>query len=144
MGNASFLSAQGHFLIIVCGSTHLIEDAWSPSEVPAFNPNGDYISFAHPTPLAAGETQQVAATFTGGGWSAQWASAALPPAVAVRADNFAATSASGTIKAVGTSPLRLQIDVTTQNAAGETIRLTGEVGFAYQKVTRPCVSPLAA
>jgi hypothetical protein len=58
----------------------------------------------------------------------------------VRADNFTGTSATGTITALDGSPLRLRIDVTTRNAAGETIRLTGEAGFHYEKVTKTCVS----
>ena len=108
---------------------------WS---LPAFNVNGGHISFTHAMPLSQGETQQVNATFSGGGWAAQ-AGAALTPAVSVRADNFTATSASGSITVLSTAPLRLQIDVTTRSASGETIRLTGDTGFAYQKVTKTCV-----
>jgi hypothetical protein len=58
--------------------------------------------------------------------------------VAVRAENFNATSATGSIVVVSTSPLRLRIDVTTQNAAGETIRLTGDAGFSYNKAFENC------
>ena len=109
---------------------------WS---LPAFGVNGGHISFTHAMPLSQGETQTVAATFNGGGWAAQQAGAALPPAVSVRADTFIATSATGSITVLSTAPLRLQIDVTTRSASGETIRLTGDPGFAYQKVTKSCV-----
>lgn len=107
--------------------------------VPAFNVNGGHITFRHGAPLPSGETQQVGTTFTGEGWSAQPATPILPPAVSLTADNFTATSATGSITVLASSPLRLRIDVTTRNAAGETIRLTGDPGFAYQKVTKTCV-----
>lgn len=106
--------------------------------VSAFDVNGGYIAFTHGAPLASGEIQQVGTAFNGGGWGAYSASAALPPAVAVRADNFTATSASGSISVIDGSPLRLRIDVTTSNAAGETIRLTGDAGFSYAEVATTC------
>ena len=106
--------------------------------MPAFNVNGGYIAFTHAAPLATGESQQVSVAFSGGGWGARPATPAFPPAVSVRADNFVATSASGSITALATSPLRLRIDITTANAAGETIRLTGDAGFSYSKVQALC------
>lgn len=108
--------------------------------VDAFNVNGGFIAFTHATPLSDGKTQQINTAFNGGGWAATALSAAPVAAVSVRADNFTATSAAGTITALDGSPLRLRIDVTTSNAAGETIRLTGEAGFHYDKVTKTCVS----
>ena len=121
---------------LVSGGTNgLANVTWT---VPAFNVNGGYIAFTHAAPLTRGETQQVGVTFEGGGWGAQPVTAAFPPAISVRADNFTATSASGSITVLDSAPLRLQIDVTTRNAAGETMRLTGEAGFAYQKVTKTC------
>ena len=108
--------------------------------VDAFNVNGGFIAFTHATPLSVGETQQINTAFNGGGWGANAVSAAPVAAVSVRADNFTATSATGTLTALNGSPLRLRIDVTTSNAAGETIRLTGEAGFHYDKVTKTCVS----
>ena len=108
--------------------------------VDAFNVNGGFIAFTHGTPLSIGETQQVTTAFNGGGWGANAVATAPAPAVSVRADNFTATSATGTITALNVSPVRLRIDVTTSNAAGETIRLTGEAGFHYDKVTKPCVT----
>ncbi len=106
--------------------------------VSAFEVNGGYIAFTHAAPLASGETQQVASAFAGGGWGAQSIAAATPPAISVRADNFTATSASGSISVIDSSPLRLRIDVTTSNASGETLRLAGEPGFSYAKVTKSC------
>jgi hypothetical protein len=106
--------------------------------VPAFNVNGGYIAFLHRAPLSAGDTHPVNLAFDGGGWGVWSDTRALPPVVAVRAENFNATSATGSIVVVSTSPLRLRIDVTTQNAAGETIRLTGDAGFSYNKAFENC------
>jgi len=117
------------------GGTATYNVTWT---VPAFDVNGGYIAFTHAAPLASGETQQVGVAFSGGGWGAHPATAAFPPAVSVRADNFVATSATGSITALAGSPLRLRIDITTANAAGETIRLTGDAGFSYHKVQALC------
>jgi hypothetical protein len=106
--------------------------------VSAFDVNGGYIALTHGAPLASGETQQVGVAFQGGGWGAQPAQATFPPAIAVRANNFVATSATGSIASLGTSPQRLRIDITTANSAGETIRVTGDAGFSYHKVTALC------
>jgi hypothetical protein len=121
---------------LVDGSSAPYNVTWS---LPAFGVNGGHISLRHAVPLTAGETQQVGATFTGGGWGAQPVGAALPPAVSVNAGDFTATSASGSFTVLSAAPLRLNVDVTVRNAAGETIRLTGDPGFAYQKVTKTCV-----
>lgn len=106
--------------------------------IPAFDVNGGYISLSHAAPLTSGETQQVGVAFSGGGWGAQPVSGAVQPAVAVRASNFVATAASGSITAIAATPLRLRIDITSTNAAGETIRLEGEAGFSYHKVQALC------
>jgi len=106
--------------------------------VPAFDVNGGYIALSHAAPLATGETQQVGVAFAGGGWGARLITAAVPPAISVRADNFVATFANGTITVIAASPLRLRIDITTANAAGETMRLTGDAGFSYHKVVALC------
>lgn len=121
---------------LVDGSSTITNVTWT---VPAFDTNGGYIAFAHATPFTVGESRPVSVAFQGGGWGAQTAGAGLPTAISLRADNFIATSATGTITALATAPLRLRIDVTTRNAAGETIRVTGDNGFAYQKVTKTCV-----
>ena len=117
------------------GGTGTFNVTWT---IPAFEVNGGYIALAHAAPLATGETQQVSAAFSGGGWGAQAVTAAPPPAIAVRASNFVATSATGSSTALAASPLRLRIDITTANANGETIHLAGDAGFAYQKVTALC------
>jgi hypothetical protein len=108
--------------------------------VSAFDTNGGMIAFTHAAPLSSGETQEVNGAFNGGGWGAESAARTISPAIAVRADNFLATKASGSITVLGSAPLRLRIDVTTANDAGETIRITGEAGFHYDKVTKPCIS----
>lgn len=117
------------------GETGTYNVTWT---MPAFNVNGGYIALTHVAPLATGETQQVGVAFSGGGWGAQHVTAATPPGISVRADNFVATSATGSITALATSPLRLRIDITAANAAGETIRLTGDAGFSYSKVQALC------
>jgi len=106
--------------------------------MPAFDVNGGYIALSHAAPLATGETQQVGVAFAGGGWGAQPGAAPFPPSVSVRADNFVATSATGSITVLAASPLRLRIDITTTSAAGETMRLTGDAGFSYHKVQALC------
>ena len=108
--------------------------------VPGFGAGGGFISFAHAAPLAEGTTTQVASTFiNGGGWSAA-PFTQTAPGVSVNADNFIATSATGTITALDTNPVRLRIDVTAAAAGGETIRLTGDAGFHYEVVTASCVT----
>jgi hypothetical protein len=120
---------------LVGTSTGIYNVTWTVS---AFDVNGGYIALRHGVPMTNGETQQVETAFAGGGWGAEAAARSLPPAISLRADNFEATSASGSITTTGTAPLRLRIDITTRNASGETIRVAGEAGFAYQKVTALC------
>jgi hypothetical protein len=108
---------------------------WSVS---AFNVNGGYIALSHVAPPASGETQQIGGAFSGGGWGAQAVGRSVPPSVSVRADNFVATSATGSVTALASSPVRLRIDITASNAAGETMRLAGDAGFSYSKVTAIC------
>jgi hypothetical protein len=108
--------------------------------MPAFDTNGGYIAFSHEAPIENGQSLDIGATFDGGGWGASPAvGTASRPVIAVRTDNFTATSASGSITALNKSPLRLHIDVTTSNASGETIHVTGDAGFAYQSVTKSCI-----
>ena len=106
--------------------------------VPAFEVNGGYIALSHLAPIATGETQAVNLAFSGGGWGARPVTGSVAPAISLRADNFVATSASGSINVLATAPLRLGIDITTTNAAGETIRVAGDAGFAYHKVQALC------
>ena len=101
--------------------------------------NGGFISFAHAAPITEGTANQVTSVFTGGGWSAAPFTQS-PWAVSINADNFVATTATGTITALDTNPVRLRIDVTANNAAGETMRLTGEAGFQYDVVSASCVT----
>ena len=106
--------------------------------VPAFEINGGYIAFTHTVPLSAGESDGVNFAWDGGGWGAAPATRAIPAAIAVRADNFNASTASGTITAISTRPLRLNIDVTVRNAANQTMRLTGEAQFEHESVRSSC------
>jgi hypothetical protein len=56
----------------------------------------------------------------------------------VRADNFNATAATGTITAISTSPLRLRIEVTVRNASNQTMTLAGDAQFEYERVRSDC------
>ena len=106
--------------------------------VPAFEINGGYIAFTHTVPLAVGASDGVNFAWDGGGWGAAPAARAIPAAIAVRADNFNASTASGTITAIGTTPLRLDIDVTVRNATNQTMRLTGEAQFEHESLRSSC------
>jgi hypothetical protein len=108
---------------------------WS---VPAFDINGGYIGLTHSAPLAATESHEVSFAFDGGGWGATTASRVIEPAIAIRGDNFNATAASGTITALSTSPLRLNIDITARDALNQTMRVKGEAQFQYEKVDSSC------
>ena len=79
------------------------------SGVSAFNVNGGYIALMHDAPLAIGDTRPVGVAFAGGGWGAQSVGAASPAAISVRADNFTATSATGSMSVLNGAPLRLRI-----------------------------------
>jgi hypothetical protein len=106
--------------------------------VPAFEINGGYIAFTHSAPVSTGESINVNFGWDGGGWGAATATREIPAAIAVRADNFTATEATGTITAVETSPLRLRIDITTRNAANQSLRVTGDAQFQYEKIRSSC------
>jgi hypothetical protein len=108
---------------------------WS---VPAFDINGGYIGLTHSAPLAATESHEVNFAFDGGGWGATTASRVIEPAIAIRGDNFNATAASGTITALSTSPLRLNVDITARDALNQTMRVKGEAQFQYEKVDSSC------
>ena len=122
--------------VLVTGGTEILTNVvWT---VPAFNVNGGYIAFMHAAPLSTGQTEPVDLAFDGGGWGVVPAPRLFAPTVAVRAENFTATSASGSIVAVTGRPLRLRIDVTARNVTNETMRLTGEAQFEYRRVSSNC------
>jgi hypothetical protein len=58
--------------------------------------------------------------------------------VSVRADDFVASSASGTVEVLGVAPLRLRLDVTAGSAAGAAMRIRGEVRFSLLRENVPC------
>lgn len=106
--------------------------------VDAFNTNGGYIALMHSAPATAGQTEPVNLAFDGGGWGTVASPRPFAPTIALRAENFNATSATGSITTIDPSPLKLRIDVTTTNAAGETIKVTGDAQFRYERVTSSC------
>jgi hypothetical protein len=94
----------------------------------------------HKAPLTSGQTEAVNLAFDRGGWGVVFSrpDQPFPAVIAVRADNFVVTSASGSITAIDGQPLRLRIDVTARNANNEPIRLTGEAQFRYERVRTSC------
>ena len=108
--------------------------------VPAFDVNGGYIAFMHRAPLTTGQTEPVNQAFDGGGWGivSSRPDFPFPAVIAVRADNFVATSASGSITAIVGLPLRLRIDVTARNNANESMRLAGDAQFSYERARSSC------
>ena len=108
---------------------------WS---VPAFDVNGGFIALMHPAPMSTGQVHPVNLAFDGGGWGIVPSNREFATVVSVRADNFLATTASGSIKANNGIPLRLQMDITARSASGETIHLGGEAIFSYQEVGTNC------
>ena len=115
--------------------TNLTTIVWT---VPAFEVNGGYIAFTHAVPLATGASDGINFAWDGGGWGAAPATRAIPAAIAVRADNFNADAASGTITAISTAPLLLDIDVTVRNTVNQTMRLTGKAQFEHETVRSSC------
>ena len=122
--------------VLINGSTN--QSATVIWTVPAFDVNGGFIALTHSAPLNASASQEVNFAFDGGGWGATTASRVIQPAIAVRADNFNATAASGTITTISTAPLRLGIDITVRNALNQTMRIAGEAQFEFQKVHTSC------
>jgi hypothetical protein len=106
--------------------------------VPAFDINGGYIAFTHSAPLTVGDSVDVDFAFDGGGWGAASAAREIPAAIAVRGDNFNATEATGTLTVLSTSPLRLHVDVTTRNAANQSMSISGDAQFRYETVRSSC------
>jgi hypothetical protein len=115
--------------IVATGGRELVTNViWS---VPAFEVNGGFIGIMHEAPLAAGQNLGVG-VFDGGGWGIPSEAIRVEGAlVSVRADNFVARTATGSVTAIQSIPLKLRVDVTAGNAAGETIRIVGDAVFSY-------------
>jgi hypothetical protein len=106
--------------------------------VPAFRVNGAHIALLLSGPLGVGDRVPVVAAFEGGGWGTSTASGDAAASVSVRADDFVASSASGTVDVLGVAPLRLRLDVTARSAAGATIGIRGELQFSLVRESGPC------
>lgn len=124
-------------LLITGGTATSASVVWT---VPAFEVNGGYVAFMHRAPLASGQSEPVNLAFDGGGWGvvSSRPDSPFPATIAVRAESFVATSASGSITAVEGLPLRLRIDVTARNASNESMRLTGDAQFRYERARTSC------
>lgn len=122
--------------VLITGGPELITSVvWT---VPAFEINGGYVALMHKAPLGSGQIEPVDVAFDGGGWGFASTGRTLPASIAVRAENFNAMSATGSITALAGTPLRLRIDVTTRSTSNETMRVTGEAQFRLQEVTSNC------
>lgn len=99
--------------------------------VPAFQTNGGGIAVALQAPLRTGEVLAVNSAFNGGGWGTISLPAGIRTQVSVRADNFVAASASGSIQILAVAPLRVRMDIETRDAANSTIRILGDASFKY-------------
>ncbi len=106
--------------------------------MPAFHTNGGGIAIALQAPLRAGEVLAVNSAFNGGGWGTTSLPAGVRAQASVRADNFVATSASGSIQILGVAPLRLRMDIETKDAANSTIRISGDASFKYVRERVTC------
>jgi hypothetical protein len=106
--------------------------------VPAFRVNGGYVAILLSGPLRAGDQVPVVGAFEGGGWGATTVSRAAAASVSIRADDFVATSASGTVEVLGVAPLRLRLDITGSTATGATTRIRGELRFSFVREDAPC------
>lgn len=106
--------------------------------MPAFQINGGGIAIALQAPLQAGDVLAVNSAFNGGGWGTISLPAGVRAQVSVRADNFIATTASGSIQILVVAPLRLRIDIETRDTANSTIRIRGDASFKFVRERVPC------
>ncbi len=106
--------------------------------VPAFVGSGGFIAMAHKAPLTNGYTEAVNLSFDGGGWGLLSLGQNHPAGIALRADNFVATSATGSIRVVSGTPVILRVDVTAKSAINETIRVVGDASFRYEERASGC------
>ncbi len=106
--------------------------------MPAFQTNGGGIAVALQAPLRAGEVLAVNSAFNGGGWGTISLPAGVRAQVSVRADNFVATSASGSIQILAVAPLRLRMDIETRDTASSIISIRGDASFRYVRERVTC------
>jgi hypothetical protein len=94
----------------------------------------DFLSVQLPLPVQQGASIPVALAGRMGGWGTT-AAGPRPPLPGTPADvyvakaGFIATSADGSLLVLGTSPLRLRMDVTFRSTDGRTIAIAGDVPF---------------
>ncbi len=108
---------------------------WS---VPAFNTNGGAIAVALKAPLTAGEILQITSSFQGGGWGRFDLPSGVRAQLSLRAENFAATSASGTIQILQVAPLVLRLEVTATDTGNAKIQIRGNASFRFIREQAPC------
>ncbi|NUO79319.1 hypothetical protein HUU05_04520 [candidate division KSB1 bacterium] len=108
---------------------------WS---VPAFNTNGGGIAVALAAPLQRGEVLQITSSFQGGGWGRFSLPNGERAQVSVRAENFVATSASGTMQVLQVAPLVLRLEITATDTSNATIQIRGDASFRFVREQAPC------
>lgn len=108
---------------------------WS---VPAFNTNGGGLAIALAAPLRVGEVVQINSSFQGGGWGRFDLPSGVRAQVSVRAENFFATSASGTIQVVQVAPLVLRLEISATDTNNTTIQIRGDASFRFVRERVPC------
>lgn len=106
--------------------------------VPAFNTNGGAVAIALQAPLRTGETLTINGSFQGGGWGRFDLPSGTRALASVRAENFTATSASGTIQILQIAPLILRIAVTATDTGNTSITLGGDASFRFARERVPC------
>ena len=94
----------------------------------------DFLAVQMPIPVQQGASIPVALAGRMGGWGTV-AAGPRPPLPGTPADvyvakaGFIATSATGTLLVLDTSPLRLRMDVTFRSDDGRTVAIAGDVPF---------------
>jgi hypothetical protein len=96
--------------------------------LPAFDANPGALGVLTPLPLQPGARLTISGVTPIGGFvvGTQRLEAAR---VDVRAGDFLATHATGVIEVIGVSPLRLWIDLATEDGKGRTLALRGQIAF---------------
>jgi hypothetical protein len=119
----------------------LVEGGSSPGvilTVPAFDTSPGYIGLALGGSLSEGNRIPVSEIVAAGGWGAFDLPAGQRAEVNLVAGGFAASAVTGTIEVLQAAPLRLRLDLTVSNTAGETIGIAGDMRFEFIRERVPC------
>jgi len=106
--------------------------------VPAFETNPGWVAVALRAPLAPGDVLPVSTTVDGAGWGTFDLPQGTDVVVSLRAGSYVAVTASGTVRVLAVAPLRLRLDLTGRDAAGDPVRVRGDALFAFVSEPSPC------